>query len=140
MSPATRSKLLNVLSDQQQLLLLKADLAAVIDIGSYFIKATYNLQGDGVLVLKCYEELVKIRAAIRASYYPNLQAVARNSQPINQVAQQQLLEYAVSCVQPGFLYFQEKLGDDIDILWLFSKLQGCSVLPTQRDSTCSSQR
>ena len=33
--PATRTKLLNTLSDPQQLLQLKSELAAIIDIGSY---------------------------------------------------------------------------------------------------------
>ena len=76
-NPATRSKLLNILNDPQQLLLLKSELAAIIDIGSYFVWATYNLEGEGVLVLKCYEELLTVRAAIHARYYSNLQDVAR---------------------------------------------------------------
>ena len=41
-SPATHSKLLNILNDPQQLLLLKSELAAVIDIGSFFAWATYS--------------------------------------------------------------------------------------------------
>ena len=75
-SPATHTKLLNTLSDPQQLLQLKSELAAIIDIGSYYTKATCTLEGDGVLMLKCYEEIVKIREAIRSKHYPNVQAVA----------------------------------------------------------------
>ncbi len=49
---------------------LKLELAAVIDIGTFFVKATYNLEGDGPLVLTCYEEILKIRAAIHAVTTP----------------------------------------------------------------------
>ena len=44
-------------------------VAAVVDIGSYFVKAMYNLEGDGILAVKCYEEILKIRAAISAKYH-----------------------------------------------------------------------
>ena len=47
-SPATRTKLMQILSNPQQVSFLKLELAAVIDIGSYFVKATYNLEGDGI--------------------------------------------------------------------------------------------
>ena len=84
-------------------------VAAVVDIGSYFVKATYNLEGDGILAVKCYEEILKIRAAISA---PNLQAVSQESSSGNPALQQQLIAHGISCIQPGLLYFQEKLGSD----------------------------
>ena len=103
------TKLLNILNDAQQLLLLKIELAALIDISSYFTKATYILEGDSLLVLKCYEELVKIRAVI---HYPNVRAVAQESVSGDAAAQQRIIDYAISCMQPGILYFQERFGDD----------------------------
>lgn len=48
-SPATRTKILALLRNLQNLLALKVELAAVIDIGSYFAKTTYTLEGDGPL-------------------------------------------------------------------------------------------
>ena len=66
--PATRTKLLDVLHGPQ-LNPLKVELAAAVDIGSYFVKGTYNLEGDGILAVKCYEEILKIRNAINAKYY-----------------------------------------------------------------------
>ena len=84
-STATRSKLLAIMDNPQDLRLLKVELATVIDIGTYFVKATYSLEGDGVLVVNCFEEILKIRAAISAGYYPNLQAVTREMFPGNQV-------------------------------------------------------
>ena len=80
-SPATRTKLMQILSNPQQVSFM--ELAAVIDIGSYFVKATYNLEGDGILAVSCYEELLKIRAAIALRYYPNVRAVARALFPSN---------------------------------------------------------
>ena len=65
-SPATHSKLLDLLSNPQQLIALKLELASVVDVGVHFVKATYDLEGDGVLVLKCYEHILKIRAAIQS--------------------------------------------------------------------------
>ena len=76
------------------------------------MKPTYNLEGDGILAVKCYEEILKIRAAISANYYPNLHAVSRESSSGNPALQQQLIAHGISCIQPGLLYFQEKLGSD----------------------------
>ena len=103
---------MQILSAPQQVALLKLELAAVIDIGSYFVKATYNLEGDGILAVRCYEEVVKIRAAIAARYYPNVEAVARALFPSNPTHQQHMVQYAISCVQPGIQYFKDRYGSD----------------------------
>ena len=81
LSAATRAKLLQILHDPQQLLSLKVELAAIVDMGVHFVRATYSLEGDGLLVLKCYEEISKIRAAITSECYPNLQAIVRDAFP-----------------------------------------------------------
>ena len=85
------------------------------------MKATYNLEGDGVLAVKCYEEILKIRNAIHTKHYPNLKAVTRAMSPSDTAAQQQLIDYGLSCVQPGLAYFNEKFGQTLIILWLFAK-------------------
>ena len=97
-----------LLHNPQELLALKLELAAVVDIGSYFVKATYNLEGDGALSIKCYEEILKIRCAIHAKYGCNLQAVTKEACPGNLALQQQLVDHGVKCVQPGLDYFQDK--------------------------------
>ena len=89
------------------------ELAAVIDIGQQFVKSTYNLEGDGTLVTKCYQEIKKIRAAIQTRYHPNVEAVARSLSLGNTVVHQQWTQYAIQCVQPGIDYFQQKFGDDM---------------------------
>ena len=112
LSPATRSKLLDILHNPQSLTTLKLELAAVVDMGVHFVKATYRLEGDGLLILVCYEEILKIRAAIQSAWYPNIQAVAKNAFPSNPSLQSQWAAYAISCVQPGIDYFHKRLGDD----------------------------
>ena len=92
--------------------MLKMELASVFDVGVHFVKATYRLEGDGVLVLNCYEEIFKLRSAIQTGYYPNVQAITRQAYPGNAALQQQSITYAIGCVQPGLDYFQDKLGKD----------------------------
>ena len=87
--PSLRPKLLSIITDMNSLSHLQMELAAVIDVGENFVKATYNLEGDGALVLQCYEEITKIRAALHAGHYPNMFAIARRLAPGNLPLQQQ---------------------------------------------------
>ena len=45
-----------MLQDSQKLVTLKIELAAIVDWGEPFIKATYNLKGDGPLAFTCFAE------------------------------------------------------------------------------------
>ena len=107
--PSLRPKLLDLLHSIPGLGQLKMELAAVIDIGEQFFKATYNLEGDGALMVNCYEEISKLRALIHSGYHPNIEAVAQSLAPGHVLAQQQWTAYAMSCVQPGLDYFQVKV-------------------------------
>ncbi len=49
----------------------------MVDAGEAFVKATYNLEGDGPLVLKCFEILSTLTASIQVGHYPNVQAIAQ---------------------------------------------------------------
>lgn len=69
--PSLRPKLLQMITDVNTLPYLQMELATIVDVGEYFVKATYNLEGDGALVLQCYEEIVKVRVALQAAHYPN---------------------------------------------------------------------
>ena len=109
---STQAKMLEILSNHPKLIALKMELACVVDVGVYFVNGTYRLEGHGVLVLNCYEEILKIRNAIRTGHYPNLQALTRQAFPGNSGLQQQWMTYAISCEQPGLDYFQSKLGSD----------------------------
>ena len=111
-SSATRAKLLEFFDDPQKLFLLKLELAIVVDLGAHFVKATYTLEGDGLLVLICYDQILEIKAAIQSAYYPNVQAVVREAFPSNLPVQNQWITYEMACVKPGMDYFHAQLGDD----------------------------
>lgn len=51
-SPATIGKLLSILRNHKEKELLQVELAVTIDAGMPFVKATYNLEGDGDLCSK----------------------------------------------------------------------------------------
>jgi hypothetical protein len=109
LGPATRQKLLGIVTDPQRNILLHIELAAVVDCGEPFVKATYTLEGDGPLVLECFEIISTIQAAIHAGHMPNVRVENLSSgttvqQSRQQQAQQQLVAYAHSCVQPGITY------------------------------------
>ena len=138
--PATRAKLLEILSQPQSLLLLKVDLAAVIDVGEHFVKGTYRLEGDAYLVLSCYEEILKIRNVIRIRHYPNLQAIVRQAFPDNKDLQEQWVAYSIGCLQAGLDYFHNKLGNDsqlhvaaFEAARLFSPFKVNEIQPTAKD-------
>ena len=81
------------------------EAAIVVDVGMSFVQATYKLEGDGSLVLTCYEVISALTTSIsHVQHYPNAQAVARCISS-NTSVQQQLLQYAFACVQPGLHYF-----------------------------------
>ena len=99
-----KTKLLEILYNPQQLIMLKMELASAVDIGEYFVKATYDLEGDGRLMLTCCEQTLKIRAAIQTGYYPSVQAIVRQTLPGNIVLQQQWNAYCIGCMQPGLAF------------------------------------
>ena len=53
---------------------LQLELAAVIDCGERFVKATYLLKGDGPLAFICCDTLSALDQSIVVDYYPNLKA------------------------------------------------------------------
>ena len=73
---ATHSQLLNIVQDAHKSQVLHLELAAVINAGQYFVKATYQLEGDG-LILQAYEEIAKVRAVIQSAHYPKVAAFAQ---------------------------------------------------------------
>ena len=75
LAPATQAKLLSILKDPQKLPVLQVDLEVIADAGTPFVRGTYNLEGYGPLVLKCYEEINCLNAAVSQAHYPSLQAV-----------------------------------------------------------------
>ena len=66
-----------ILSDPQRLMNVKLELlAATIDVGEHFAKATYFLEGDGPLVFACYEKLSVVSQFCQAPCFPIVCAIA----------------------------------------------------------------
>ena len=92
------------------------EAAVVVDVGRSFVQATctYNLEGDGPLVLTCYEMVSALTTSVNQVHqYPNAQAVAR-SLSSSTLIQQQFLWYALDCVQPGLQYFIDQKGSSME--------------------------
>ena len=144
LAPTLSAKLLSFFQDQQKKVYLQLELAAIVDWGQHFVKATYTLEDDGPLGLNCYEIINTVISAIHAAYCPNVNVVAKRLEGnIHGVREQQMLRYAQGCVQPGLDYFQEKLNTTLkDALVvfkaarLFSPQKVHSMQPTSFDINC----
>lgn len=88
-----------ILSGPQRPTNLKLELAAIIDVGEHFVKATYFLEGDGPLVFTCYESVRAIATAI-AEEDPcqNVTALERS---------------AKACAEPAMTWFLIKFKVDL---------------------------
>lgn len=101
---------MQILEDPVKMSRLQVQLAAVIDAGEQFVKATYLMEGDGPLALKCYEILHNLFAGIHVQHFPNHPAVAQKVSPGASRRQQQWIDYGKACVAPGLQYFKEKFS------------------------------
>ena len=94
---------------------LMVELAVTIDAGEPFVKVCYTLEGDGPLALSCYEVLSTVKAAIQVKHWANIRAIAQKFAAERQLPalEQQLMAYALTCVQPGFTYFENRFGGEL---------------------------
>ena len=113
MSPAYKSKLIVIISNPVKLGQLQMELAITIDVGEPFVKATYNLEGDGPLALTAYEHIRHLYFVASTVHYPNTAAVANKLSNGNPVLYQQLYDYALSCARPAYDYFRYKFDNDL---------------------------
>ena len=91
---------------------MKLELAAVIDWGEVFVKATYSLEGDGPLSFTAYEEVRTVAEAVRVAHTPNTEAVMRSMSSQSSV-QQRHQSYASNCMQPALDYFKGLLDSSL---------------------------
>lgn len=109
-APKSKKKLEQLLLTSPKELIV--ELAAVVDAGEPFVKATYKLEGDGPLALECYEILSSLKAAIQVSHLPNTTAVAKRlASPTT--PEQHWMTYAMSCIQPVYDYFNSKFNNEL---------------------------
>ena len=115
-APKSCQKLKNLLQTAGTELLI--EFAVIVDVGEPFVKATYSLEGDGPLAPACYETLSSVKASVQVKHWPNTKAIARRlaEEFQNPGLEQKLMDYALSCVQPGFTYFQIKFWNQLSPL------------------------
>ena len=73
------------------------EITITVDAMEPFVKATYNLEGDGPLLFKAYEEISALTVCTSVKHYPKSETVENN---LGSTASQQqlLLDYAENCV------------------------------------------
>ena len=113
LGPHTRLRMLTILQDPTKKTHLMIEMAAVVDAGKEFVKATYNLERDGALVLECYERVQAVFASIHVSHYPNVDAIIQTLTGLSASDAQQWKLYAQTCVKPGWEYFVWKFTTDL---------------------------
>ena len=126
MLPVTNQKLLEMLQNPTVRPYVQMELAAVVDVGEAFVKATYNLEGDGPVVLRCYEILNILTAGIQVGHYRNVQAIAQTLSGGSPGTFQQWIQYAHTCINPGLQYFLDKFTQELSRKC--GSIQGCSPL------------
>ena len=112
--PQILPQLQEILSDPQQHMLLKLELASTIDVGEHFVKATYFLEGDGPLIFNCYEMVSAVNQTCQATHYPNVHAIATaiaTEDPCQNVAATE--RRAKAYVEPPITWFRRKFNVDL---------------------------
>lgn len=113
-APQTSRQLADFFANLNKVISLKLELAALIDVGEVFVKATYVLEGDGPLVLSCFETLQEVCNACQNVHLPNVHAVAVaivDADPAQNVAA--LEQEAKRSVQPAIEWFLRKFNVEL---------------------------
>ena len=136
----TVTKMSEILNNPGMCRKFKIELAVTVDAMAAFVKATYNLEGDGPLALMAYECVRCLYAHITTEYFPNVSAVAKHLVNGNQTHEQQLIDYAKECVKPAYSYFRSKFDNDLKVSMeafkaarYFSPLKLAELQPTAAD-------
>ena len=108
-SPVTRGKLLALFSNLTKKATLQVELAAIVDFGEPFVKATYRLEGNGPLALDCFEIIDGLSNSVRLCNAPNVEAIAKNLAHGSLTAKQKWIDHAKTCTEPGHNYFKRQL-------------------------------
>ena len=99
------------------------ELAITVDAMTPFVRATYNLEGDGLLALKAYREISTLHSVTATQNYPNMLAIAENESAGNASNEQLLIRFAENSVRPAYEYFKQKFdfnnGELKDIILAF---------------------
>ena len=95
---------------------------------SHFVKATYNLEGDGPLAVRAYQELRVLDNFLANWHYPNVMEAARAVSRGNAEVAQGWINYARQCMQPAYNYYQEKfIADEAPLRPLVMIFKSCQI-------------
>ena len=112
--PKTMDKLRAIFDNEVRLRDLRLELAAVVDIGVHFVKATYLLEGDGPLIFNTYQRLQEVLNACMAVHQPNVHAVATSIADGGEGNVENLKRWARARVQPGISWFMHKFNVELE--------------------------
>lgn len=88
----------------------------MVDVMKPFVKTTYDLEGDGPLVLYAYQKISSLYANITLAHHPNVLAVADDLAQGSASHKMQLINYANTCYfvyKWSYSYFKEKFNTDL---------------------------
>ena len=114
-TPATRTKLLAFFSESSKKANLQIELAAIVDYGEPFVKATYKLEGDGPLAFECYEIVECLSTSVELAHAPNVEAVTQAVSHGSHTTKQRLLNHAKTCAQPAHSYYKRQLASSLKV-------------------------
>ena len=90
---------------------LQLELAAVIDIGQHFVRATYDLEGDGPLIFSTFRKPQEVLTACSLQHYPNISTVAKQLvEEDPELDLQELKQWAKNRIRPGVLWFMQQFN------------------------------
>ena len=107
--PRTRTRMLSILQDPSRKAYLVVEMAVVVDADRELVKTTYKIEGDGSLVLQCYDRVQAIFVSIHVKHYPNVDAVITRLIPRTAVALHNWKVYAQSCSSTGLGVFCKEI-------------------------------
>ena len=113
-APNIVPQLQDLQSDPESLVNLKLELAATIEVAEHFVKATYFLKGDGLLVFSCYEKLKGVAEACQAPYFPNVREV------VAAIVKIRIREQRPCNREPRLAYSQRFSGFYGSLMWIFT--------------------
>ena len=97
---------------EQSAVQLKVELAALMELEK-FVKATYTLEGDDLLIFIAFQKLEELRAFIHIRNFPSLIRTVQELFPLNVPEQQRWYQHGLNeCLVPAFQYYLQTSEND----------------------------
>ena len=106
-----RKKFAAIFEDVMTLGKLKIEIAVAVDRLDPSVRASYTLEGDGPLVLHCYDLINMLQCSVVTTHYPSTNAIAESLARSNVDTKENMMAYAKECIRPAYDYFKRRFGD-----------------------------